>query len=165
MIVAGLDLATCSGCAVLDGARVLHVEAYRASGVNDGEIFFTFRKWLRKTLVQHRVQSVAVEQPLRTPSIDKDGELSIKSQMSTYLRLYGLRAHAVETCARLGIDCREVNQASWRKAFTGNGRASKEDVLALAQKIVPGLKSTDASDAIGVAWWLNGELRIQQGVK
>lgn len=165
MIVAGLDLATCSGCAVLDGARVLHVEAYRASGANDGEIFFTFRKWLRKTLIQYRVQSVAVEQPLRTPSIDKDGELSIKSQMSTYLRLYGLRAHAVETCARLGIDCREVNQASWRKAFTGNGRASKEDVLALAQKIVPGLKSTDVSDAIGVAWWLNGELRIQQGAK
>lgn len=165
MIVAGLDLATCSGCAILDGSRVLHVEAYRASGTNDGEIFFTFRKWLRKTLIQYSVQSVAVEQPLRTPSIDKDGELSIKSQMSTYLRLYGLRAHAVETCARLGIDCREVNQASWRKAFTGNGRASKDDVLALAQKIVPGLKSTDASDAIGVAWWLNGELRIQQGAK
>jgi len=169
VVVAGLDIATCTGCAILDGARVLHIEAFKATGKTEGEVFLSFRKWLRRTLLDHRVEMVAVEQPLRTDIEVADrrrgahpGEKMNPVTMKTYLRLYGLRAHAIETCARLGLECREVHQASWRKAFAGSGRATKDDVLALAQRIVPGLKSKDASDALGVAWWLNGELRTME---
>jgi Holliday junction resolvasome RuvABC endonuclease subunit len=51
-----------------------------------------------------------------------------------------------------------VHQATWRKSFTGNGRASKDDTLLLAKRLVPNLKSKDAGEAIGIAWHLNGEL-------
>jgi hypothetical protein len=159
MIVAGFDLATVSGCAVLDGSRVLHVEAFKAGGDQDGPIFAAFKVWFRGTLLAHQVQHAAIEQPLRTPMIDpKTNELSPKSNMATYLRLYGLRGHALAICAELHIPCEEVNQMTWRKAFVGNGRAKKADALALARQLVPSLKSNDAAEAIGVAWWLQGHL-------
>lgn len=165
MIIAGFDLATCTGAAVLDGTKVLHAEAFRAVGKEDSEIFSNWRPWFRALLLSHEVQSVAIEAPLVTDLKAPDtrptarpGETRNPVTMKTYLRLYGLRAHAIEICKTLNIDCREFHQASWRKAFTGNGRATKEDTLALAQRLVPGLKSKDAAEAIGVAWMLNGEL-------
>lgn len=165
MIVAGFDLATTSGCAVLDGTRILHVEAFRPKGKTDPEIFAGFRVWFRATLLAHKVEEVAVEQPLvtdikapkRTPDA-KAGETHNPVTMKTYLRLYGLRAHAIEICENLNIPCREIHQASWRKAFTGNGRASKDDTLKLVQRMLPTLKSKDAAEAVGIAWALNGEL-------
>lgn len=166
MRVAGFDIATCSGVAVLDGARVVHIEACRPEGKTDGEIFRGFRKFFHATLVEFRVEYVGIEQPLVTDIRAPDhrpnarpGETRNPVTMKTYLRLYGLRAHAIEVCQRLNLPVMELHQSTWRKAFTGNGRASKDDVLALAQRIVPGLKSKDASDALGVAWCLNGELR------
>lgn len=165
-VVAGFDIATTSGCAVLDGSRVLHIESFRATGETEGAIFRSFRKWFHTTLTGFAVQHVAIEQPLVTDIKAPDhrpnarpGETRNPVTMKTYLRLYGLRAHAVEVCERLGLPVIELHQSTWRKAFCGNGRASKDDVLALAQQIVPGLKSKDASDALGVAWALNGELR------
>jgi hypothetical protein len=74
-----------------------------------------------------------------------------------------LRAIALQSAWGLGLPPPlEVHQSSWRKSFTGNARASKEESLAVAQRIVPGLKSKDAAEAIGVAWHLNGVLRIEQ---
>jgi hypothetical protein len=165
MIVAGADLATTSGLAILDGTRVVHIEAHRPAGKEDAEIFRGFRVWFRSMLVAHEVQEVAIEQPLVTNIAAPDtrpnarpGQTHNPVTMKTYLRLYGLRAHAVEICESLNIPCRELHQSSWRKAFTGNGRATKEETLALAKRICPNLKSKDAAEALGVAWALNGEL-------
>jgi predicted nuclease with RNAse H fold len=168
-VVAGFDLATTSGCAVLRGQTVLHVEAFRSPGHTDALVFRNFRRWFRGILTAHKVERVAVEQPLVTNITAPDtrpsarpGETHNPITMKTYLRLYGLRAHAVELCERLGVDCIEVHQATWRKSFTGSGRATKDDTLALAQRIVPGLKSKDAAEALGIAWHLNGQLRQQK---
>lgn len=165
MIVAGADLATTSGLAILDGTRVIHIESHRPMGKTDCEIFTGFRIWFRAMLLSHGVEHVGVEAPLVTDIKAPDrranaqpGQTHNPVTMKTYLRLYGLRAHAVQICHSLNIDCTEIHQATWRKAFTGNGRASKDDVLALAQRLVPGLKSKDSSDALGVAWSLNGIL-------
>ncbi|MDB5584866.1 MAG: hypothetical protein JWR80_10042 [Bradyrhizobium sp.] len=165
MIVAGFDLATTTGCAVLDGTKVLHAEAFRAPGKEDSEIFTNWRTWFRAMLISHEVQACAIEAPLVTDIKAPDkrpnavpGQTRNPVTMKTYLRLYGLRGHAIQICHALNIDCREFHQSSWRKAFTGNGRASKEETLALAQRLYPGLKSKDAAEAIGVAWMLNGEL-------
>jgi len=165
MIIAGFDIATCTGCAILDGSNVVHIEAYKAKGADDAEIFANWRPWFRSMLMAHGVQACAIEAPLVTDIKAPDkrpnarpGETRNPVTMKTYLRLYGLRAHAVEICKSLNIDCREFHQSTWRKSFTGNGRATKEEVLALARRIVPNLKSKDSSDALGVAWCLNGEL-------
>lgn len=165
MVIAGFDLASTSGCAILDGTKVVHVEAHRPVGKEDAELFHNFRIWFRSMLIAHDVQEVAIEQPLVTNIAAPDtrpnakpGQTRNPVTMATYLRLYGIRAHAIEICAALNINCREVHQATWRKSFNGNGRATKEDSLALARRLVPGLKSKDAGEAVGVAWWLNGEL-------
>lgn len=165
MIVAGFDIASTSGACVLDGTRVVHIEAHRPRGKEDHEIFHGFRQWFRCLILAHGVQYVGIEQPLVTniempdkrPNA-KPGQKHNPITMVTYLRLYGLRAHAIEICHAINVPCVEIHQASWRKAFTGNGRADKDDVLALARRLVPDLKSKDASDALGVAWALNGQL-------
>jgi hypothetical protein len=165
MIIAGADLATTSGLAILDGTRVVHIESHRPAGKTDCEIFTGFRIWLRAMLLAHNVEHLGIEAPLvtdikapaRGPNA-KPGETHNPVTMKTYLRLYGLRAHAVQIAHSLNIGCTEIHQATWRKSFTGNGRATKDDVLKLAQRLVPGLKSKDSSDALGVAWSLNGEL-------
>lgn len=165
MIVAGFDIATTTGAAILDGARVLHAEAFRAPGKTDPEIFSHWRTWFQTMLLAHEVKHVAIEQPLVTDikapdrsANAKPGEMRNPITMKTYLRLYGLRAHAVEICETLKVPCMEVHQGTWRKSFTGNGRASKDQSLLIARQLYPGLKSKDAAEAIGIAWHLNGEL-------
>ena len=169
VIVAGFDIATSTGVAVLDGARVVHVESFRATGETEGAVFRSFRKFFHTTLTKYEVRQVGIEQALVTDIKSPDhrpnskpGDTRNPVTMKTYLRLYGLRAHAVEICERLGLPVVEIHQSTWRKAFTGNGRATKDDVLALAQQIVPGLRSKDSSDALGVAWALNGHIRAQK---
>lgn len=171
MVIAGFDIATTTGAAILDGTKVLHVEAHRPVGKTDAEIFHGFRAWFRAMLIAHEVQHACIEQPLVTdikaPKVGplaKPGEMHNPVTMKTYLRLYGLRAHAVEICQALNLPLVEVHQATWRKSFTGNGRASKEDTLLLAQRLVPKLKSKDAAEAIGIAWHLNGEISRQPEV-
>lgn len=165
MVIGGFDIATTTGVAILDGTRVLHIEAYRPPGKTEAEIFHGFRTWLRSMLLAHEVQHMAIEQalvtdikaPAKGPNA-KPGETRNPVTMKTYLRLYGLRAHAVEIAGALNIPLVELHQSTWRKAFTGNGRATKEETLALAKRICPTLKSKDAAEALGVAWALNGEL-------
>lgn len=165
MIVAGADLATTSGLAILEGTRVIHIESHRPQGKTDCEIFTGFRVWLRSMLIAHGVEHLGIEAPLvtdikapaRGPHA-KPGETHNPVTMKTYLRLYGLRAHAVQIAHSINIGCTEIHQATWRKAFCGNGRATKEETLALAKRICPTLRSKDAAEALGVAWALNGEL-------
>ncbi len=167
MIVGGFDIATTTGCAILNGVKPLHVEAFRAlGGTDDGKVFTTFRHWFRDVLKRFEVQCIGIEEPLRTPRVNEtklknEGivELTPKATMDVYLRLYGLRAIAIQAAHGLNVRVIEVNQGTWRKSFTGNGHATKEESLALAQRIVPGLTSKDAAEAIGIAWHLNGVLR------
>lgn len=165
MIVAGFDLASTSGVAVLDGTKIVHIEAHRPPGKDDASIFAGFRLWFRGMILAHGVEYVGLEAPLVTDIQAPDrrenaapGQKRNPVTMKTYLRLYGLRAHAVEIAHTLNVGCLEVHQSTWRKSFTGNGRATKEQVLVVARQLVPALKSKDASDALGVAWHLNGEL-------
>jgi hypothetical protein len=169
VIVGGFDIATTTGCAILDDVRPLHVEAFRAIGETDGEIYGSFRTWFLEILKRFGVRYVAIEQALvtdiRAPVEGKPGETRNPVTYKTYLRLYGLRAIALEAANTVGIQPLEVHQATWRKSFTGNGRASKEDSLAQARQILPGLKSKDAAEAVGIAWHLNGVLRSGQWVQ
>lgn len=154
MIVGGFDIATTTGAAILDGDNVLRCSSFRATGDTEAEIFTGFRAWFRGLIRHYNVDHIAIEQPLiSTGSV---------TMFRTLLRLYGLRAIAMQSAHGLGVPVREVNQGTWRKAFTGNGRASKEETLALVQKVVPGLESKDAAEAFGVARYLVGVLRAEE---
>lgn len=167
MIIAGLDVATRTGLAIMDGDRLLHVEAFRPKGKEDHEIFQGFRTWLRPLLISHGVEHAAVEEPLRSDlkRRNPDGTEEALTNMRTYLRLYGLRAHAIEICAALNIPCEEVNQATWRKAFLGNGRGDKDMALAQCKLLRWPVPNKDAAEACGVAWWLGGHLRVTSAIK
>jgi Holliday junction resolvasome RuvABC endonuclease subunit len=170
-VVAGFDLATTSGAAVMEGEKLIHAEAFRPRGDNDAEIFTGFRVWFRAVLVTHAapgksvVDAVAIEEPLRSDVFRKmnpDGTEEAFSNMKTLLRLYGLRAHAVQICQSLNLDCIAVHQSTWRKAFLGNGHADKEMAVAQCKQLRFAVKSKDAAEAVGVAWWLTGHLRLAQ---
>lgn len=167
MIVAGLDVATRTGICIMDGENPLHIESFRPAGKEDAEIFHGFRAHLRAMLISHRVEHAAIEEPLRSDlkRRNPDGTEDPLTNMRTYLRLYGLRAHAIEVCHALNIPCEEVNQASWRKAFLGNGRADKDDAMKQCQMLRWPVTNKDAAEACGVAWWLSGHLRTSRLVR
>ena len=151
MIVAGFDIATTTGCAVFDGDSLVRCSAFRPEGDNDAEIFHGFRAWFRGLLNHYGVEYVAIEQPL----ISSGGPTMFR----TLLRLYGLRAIALQSAQGMSIPVLEVNQGTWRKKFTGNGRATKDDTLALVrEKYDEGVKSFDAAEAVGVAFYLKTKL-------
>jgi len=132
LLLAGFDLATTSGAAVLCGDRLLHAEAFRPRGNSDPEVFCQFRHWFAGFIDKWAVEHVAIEQPLRTDlskaetHIEEDahGSHAVRTHkqigtMRTFLRLYGLRAHAVEICHWRRIECREVNNRTWRSKVYG----------------------------------------------
>lgn len=161
-VIAGLDLATTSGIAVMDNDKLIHAEAFRPKGKSDPEIFHGFRVHLRALLVSFKVEYVGIEEPLRSDLTrkEKDGSAVPISNMKTFLRLYGIRAHALEICHALNIDHTEFNQSTWRKAFLGNGRADKDMALAQCKLMRWPVTSKDCAEACGVAWALAGHLRI-----
>ena len=167
MILAGMDIATRSGLAIFDGDKPLHIESFRPPGKEDHEIFHGFRIHLRAMLIAYRVEHMAIEEPLRTDlkRRNADGTEDAITNMKTYLRLYGLRAHAIEIAHSLNIGCDEVNQATWRKAFLGNGRGDKDDAMRQCKLLRWPVPNKDAAESCGVAFWLGGHLRLTKAAR
>jgi Holliday junction resolvasome RuvABC endonuclease subunit len=166
LIIAGLDIATITGAAVMQGDKLLHAEAFRPDGTESAEIFHGFRTHLRALLVSYRVEAVAAEEPLRTNGLmrkNPDGSESPMISMATIYRLYGMAAAAEEICFALNIPFYFVNMRTWRKAFIGNGGADKAAAVAQCKLLRFNVRGkTDAAEAVGVCWWLAGHLRVAQ---
>lgn len=167
MIIAGLDIATRTGVCIMDGDKPIHIESFRPKGEKDAEIFHGFRIHLRSLIISHGVQYVGIEEPLRSDNRknNDDGTVTMLTTMRTILRLYGLRAHAIEICESLGIPFQEFNQGTWRKAFMGNGKAKKEDAVRQCQMLRWNVPNKDAAEACGVAWCLAGYIRSARLVR
>lgn len=163
-VLAGLDIATTTGITILDGEQIVMCNAFRWEGRCSGEIFRHFRKTLYRLIETHKIEHVAAEEPLRTDieignKIGEGGEIEkTRPPMKTFQRIYGLCAVAEEVCAAHGVPFRYVHQATWRKSFTGNGRATKDESLATARLIQKSIVSHDAAESLGVAWYLRGNL-------
>lgn len=146
----------------MENDRLLHVEAFRAKGKADDEIFDSFRTHLIPLLRDFGVEYLALEEPLRSDLTrkEKDGSVVPISNMKTFLRLYGLRGHAIQICRMLNIEWFEVNQSSWRKAFLRDGRGDKDKAMAQCKLMRWPVPNKDAAESCGVAWWLSGHLRL-----
>lgn len=163
MVICGLDVATKTGLALMRGDQLLHAEAFRPKGKTNGEINSGFRAWLWATLSAFDVEHVAAEEPLVTNLKNKDGDPVVT--MATYRRIYGLFGVVEELCATKNIPLETVHQATWRKAFLGNGRADKDMAMAQCKLLRWPIASKDAAEAAGVAFWLGGHLRINRCVR
>jgi hypothetical protein len=170
MIVAGLDIASRTGLAILDGDKLIHWEAHRPAGDEDHVIFHGFRTWLRPTLRSFHVQHVGIEQPLPTNIAITDAKKDASGKerttkrnpltMGTYLRIYGLFGHAVEMLYAMNVPFEIIHQGTWRKSFLGSGRADKDMAIAQCRRLGWPIKSYDAAEAAGVAFHLQGVLHI-----
>ncbi len=165
MRILGMDIATTTGLCMLDGDRYVFARAFHWEGKYSGQVFRHFRKTLYKIVEDNRIEYGAAEEPLRTdieikgkPTEDKPEPESTRPPMKTFQRIYGLCAIAEEVFEAHKVPFKYVNQGTWRKAFTGNGRATKNDSLAYAQLIDKTITSLDAAESLGVAWWLRGHL-------
>lgn len=186
MNLIGLDTGTTSGCCVLAGEQYVHAEAFRPKGETDAEIFAGFRVWWRTMLIAHEVQEAAIEQPLRTDLFktemlpgrgDAFGETATKVKkpigtMRTFLRLYGIRAHAIEVAGSLNIPFREVNNKIWRSKVYGGQQPPKGTkntsewwkgtALARCKMLGWPIKSKDAAEGAMIAEYLRIALKEER---
>lgn len=185
MTIAGLDTGTTSGIGILAGDRLIHAEAFRPDGDNDSAIFHGFRGWLRGMLLSHEVEELALEEPLRSDlsktetqdAGDAFGARVVKVRkpigtMRTFLRLYGIRAHAIEVCHAINVPCREVNVQEWRDKIHGRRTAPKGTVNASAWWKTQSLercrllgwpiKSKDAAEGALIAEYLRIALKEER---
>lgn len=183
MIIAGLDTGTTSGLGIIRGSSLIHAETFRPPGDGDPAIFHGFRAWLRAALIAHEVEHVAVEEPLPTnlqgpaasnddalPGLHGKGAKRPIGTMRTFLRLYGLRGHAIEVCYALNIPCVEISNKTWRSAVYGPCKPPKgtknrsewwkQKALERCRLLKIEVKGKDAAEAICIAQWLQGELRM-----
>jgi len=152
VIIAGFDVATRTGIAIMEGDKFLHIESWRypeprPDGLARSEVDVnyearmaeSFRDHVRPLLVAHNVEHVAFEEP-RTKDFertkkyrDADGVVhkvtEKASSTGAMLRTFGLVRDLCGICHRLNIPAISVTADHWRKAFLGYSRspAKEED--------------------------------------
>lgn len=166
--------------------RAQRPEGYEKGKVHfgyEGALMKEFRDHLYPLLVSEEIEAMAIEQPL-TPDVEfTRTEIDLQANFhgqalrkikgggttfATIFRIYSLVGHACEIGARLNIPVFMVSQQRWRKSFIGLTKAPKESndkgkwlkAAARAQCEQLGIHVTndDQSDAVGVVWWLRGEM-------
>jgi crossover junction endodeoxyribonuclease RuvC len=147
MRILGLDpglRTTGWGVVEVDGARIRHVANGRIvpdAGAPVPARLVAIFEGLEEVLSRHRPQSAAVE------------ETFVNANPSSTLRLGFARGVALLAPARLGIEVAEYATTVVKKSVVGTGRADKEQVQAMVQRLLPGVRldGADAADALAVA--------------
>ena len=144
--VLALDLGRRTGWAIgEDGARVdsgvheLYAENKPSRVWTDGERFREFFKFLVRTYTKFEYDVIAFEQV-------SGGTKGRQTQLYN-----GFRAVVAFYSERWGMPCFPVAVGSAKKALTGSGKASKEDMVHAANRMFGvGCFSDDEADALGV---------------
>lgn len=147
MILLGLDpgLGTTGwGLIAADGNRLAHI----ANGHirTDSKLPLATRllaldAGLTDLILEHRPDGAAVE------------EVFVNSNPRSTLKLGQARGVVLLGAARSGMEVGEYTPSVIKKAVVGVGNASKDQVHAMVQRLLPGVKiaSADAADALAVA--------------
>ena len=96
---------------------------------------------LAALIADHGPQAAAVE------------EVFVNSNAQSTLKLGQARGVVLCAAARIGIDVGEYKPSTVKKSVVGTGNAAKEQVHAMVQVLLPGVKieGPDAADALAVA--------------
>lgn len=166
MMLVGLDIATRSGIAVINGERVVHVESFKSKVERPKElksqeidveyealVAEQFRQHFNASLAAWQPDAVALEEP-RTRDFERTktqvnpnapgwGQAITKtteraSSNLAMVRSMILCAHAVGLCQRKNIPVYRVSSDDWRHAFLGYSRAPRgtSDSRAFLKKAV-----------------------------
>jgi Holliday junction resolvasome RuvABC endonuclease subunit len=148
MIVMALDISTKIGFAVGTPAAKPAFGTYPLPKPSDpddfGSRFAALDKWLGDQITIHRPALLAFEAPI-PPRGD-----NMTSNWPTIRLLIGLVSVAEMGAAHAGIPCEEVAVPTWKKGFTGTGRADKADVITKCMSLGFRVATDHEADAIGI---------------
>lgn len=142
-VILGLDLGTHTGWAAIcpDGrieSGVQHFEVAR--GDSPGMRWLRFNAWLDEVLRLTHPDLVVYEQAHH------------RGGAATEITI-GFATRVQEACAEWGTEHTTVHSATLKKFATGNGRASKDEMIEAAETRWPGSFAHDEADARWVAEW------------
>ena len=120
MRMLSLDLATTLGWAFGDtetGDPVSGTKKLPSTGDELGPYLAAYGQWLMPVLKEREPQVIVFESPIM-PGIGT-------TTISTLLKLYNLIGTTERAAYALGIKCRQVSSAEWKKGFCGSARFGK----------------------------------------
>ncbi|HVI07022.1 MAG TPA: hypothetical protein VND65_01885 [Candidatus Binatia bacterium] len=138
MNILALDLATTTGFASeIRGFRSTGFKNFAPRGTEGpGWRWIRFSVWLY-TWKDQPLELVVIERPIPNPNNRHSGELA-----------FGLSTRVEEFCARQNLRLETLHNATVKKYFTGDGRAEKEDMIRMAQRIDPKIENDNEADAL-----------------
>ena len=152
------DIANTTGWCAGDGSEVPASGVVTLPTPSDkdelGPVFDYWDKWLGQHLDEWKPERVIYEAPtLPRPTVNPvTGKAVQTTTLATTRRLYSMQAFLEVQCIRRGIPCFEAYLQTVKKELTGNGRADKADMVAMAKRCGLNPKSHDEADAFAV--WL-----------
>lgn len=148
MKVLALDISTNIGFAVGSSAAKPVFGTHRLPKPLDpddfGSRFAAFDLWLGEAIAFHEPTVIVFESP-----IPPRGN-NLVTMWSTIRILIGLVSIAEMAASHGGVDCEEVAVPTWKKSFTGSGRADKRDVMARCRQLGFMVRTDHEADAIGI---------------
>ncbi|MBX3502812.1 MAG: hypothetical protein KF889_25485 [Alphaproteobacteria bacterium] len=143
-----LDISTSVGFAVGGPAAApifgTHKLPRPADPEDFGGRFAAFDLWLGEAIELHKPTLIAFESP-----IPPRGQ-NLQTMWLTVRLLIGLVSIAEMGAAHAGVDCEEVAVPTWKKSFTGSGRADKHQVMARCRQLGILVRTDHEGDAIGI---------------
>jgi len=146
--ILGLDLALHTGFSITRGNKIIRSGVWDFSMSRDnghnGHLFSDLDKQLMGTYME--------EGPVELIRIERAHH---RGGPATRIAL-GLMAIVMCFCADYGIEFEDVHTATLKKYFTGNGKASKADMMARASEIAGRtVRDNDEADAILISFYKN----------
>lgn len=138
MCTLALDQALTTGWAIRDDSGEIYFGHVRLRQTrHPGSVFAHFRAWLLKMVEDWEPDKIVCECPV--------GKFYKAVQMGA-----GLRAVVAQVAEECGLPFDDVAPKSVKKHITGNGNASKTDMLKRIRELGHDVGTSDEADAVGI---------------
>lgn len=142
MKILALDCATVTGWAFAVDSKIVEsgIKSFaKQRGESNGILFMKFRKWLSDLIKAHQIDLVVFE------------KAHFRGGAATEIGV-GLQTRVQEIASENNIEYASYQALNIKKRITGSGKASKDDMIAYATKVLnrPPIDDNEA-DAVSIA--------------
>lgn len=150
--ILALDLATLLGWACsMPGEAPRFGSFHIVSDRGDGYFFASFEGWLTDIIAVHDPRLMVVEAPVLNHGNGRDGKN--RTSIQTAFRLMGLVAIAMKVAEQKGVRYDRANNSSIKKDATGNGHATKPDMVRAMVLRGWRVNNDNEADALAILFW------------